>query len=112
MKESVAVEFLAAARLGEKGQVTVPKEFREALALGTGSVLAVLRMGNALLLIPEEPRFRKLCDRISSAFVRHGKTAEDLLATLPEMRRKVYERRYPDLAKMPKHRSRKLPARD
>ncbi len=99
MKENAAVEFLATARLGEKGQVTVPLEFRKALGLETGSVLAVLRFGNTLMLIPDEVRFRSLCKRISDAFERGGKQAGDILATLPQIRRRLYERRYPSLVK-------------
>jgi hypothetical protein len=33
------VEFLATTRLGEKGQVTIPKEYRRSLALDSGAPL-------------------------------------------------------------------------
>lgn len=41
------LEYLATTRIGEKGQLTVPKQFREDLGLGNGSPFAVLRIGDA-----------------------------------------------------------------
>src|SRR5499427_1784840 len=61
------VEFVTTTQMGEKGQVTVPKRYRDALKLETGAPMAVLRLGAGLLLIPEQARFRQLCDRIAGA---------------------------------------------
>jgi AbrB family looped-hinge helix DNA binding protein len=97
--ESLSVEFLTTTRVGEKGQLTVPNEYRDALQLETGAQVAVLRLGGALLLIPEHAHFRQLCDRIASVFANLGVTEADLLSTLPEARQRVFERRYPELAK-------------
>lgn len=94
-----AVEFLASTRLGEKGQLTIPKEYRQSLALEAGAPIAVLQVGNGLLLIPEHARFRELCDRVTRVFSSHGMTAEDVLATLPVSRELVFARLYPKLAK-------------
>src|SRR5580658_11050786 len=63
------LEYLATTRIGEKGQLTVPKQFREDLRLATGAPFAVLRMGNGLLLIPEQQRIERLCDEIGGAFL-------------------------------------------
>jgi len=93
------VEFLATTRLGEKGQLTIPKEYRQSLALDPGSPIAVVQVGNALLLIPEQARFRDLCDRVAHAFSSRGMTAAGVLSTLPEARKRAYARLYPDLAK-------------
>lgn len=93
------VEFLATTRLGEKGQLTIPKEYRQSLALDPGSPIAVIQVGNALLLIPEQARFRDLCERVARAFSSHGMTAADVLSTLPEARERVYARLYSGLAK-------------
>lgn len=97
--ESLPVEFLTTTRVGEKGQLTVPTEYRDALQLEKGAQVAVLRLGGALLLIPEHAYFRQLCDRIASVFANLGITEADLLSTLPEARQRVFERRYPELAK-------------
>lgn len=88
------IEYLTTTKIGEKGQLTVPKQFREDLGLGTGAPFAVLRMGNGLLLIPEQGRFEKLCADIGGAFFAAGATAESLLETLPEVRKELYQERY------------------
>ncbi len=101
----IPVEFLTTTRLGEKGQLTVPKEYREALRLETGAPVAVLRLGAGLLLIPEQARFRQLCDRIAGVFAGHGVTEAQLLASLPEARQRIFERHYPELAGSEKRRA-------
>jgi AbrB family looped-hinge helix DNA binding protein len=88
------LEYLATTKIGEKGQLTVPKQFREDLGLGTGAPFAVLRMGNGLLLIPEQERLERLCAEIGGVFVTAGATPESLLETLPEVRKSLFEERY------------------
>jgi bifunctional DNA-binding transcriptional regulator/antitoxin component of YhaV-PrlF toxin-antitoxin module len=102
------VEFLMTTQLGARGQLTVPSEYRDALQLGKGAQVAVLRLGGALLLIPEHAHFRQLCDRIAGVFSNAGITEADLLATLPEARQRVFEHRYPALAKAGKKRKGKV----
>jgi AbrB family looped-hinge helix DNA binding protein len=93
------VEVLATTRLGEKGQLTIPKEYRQSLALAPGSPIAVVQVGNALLLIPEQARFRELCDRVAQVFSSRGMAPEDVVSRLPEARERVYAQLYPGLVK-------------
>jgi AbrB family looped-hinge helix DNA binding protein len=93
------VEYVAHTRIGEKGQVTIPKPYRDELGLSTGAPVAVLRIGEGLMLIPEQERFRVLCDSIASLLDQRKLVPADLLETLPEARRRVFLRRYPELAK-------------
>ena len=92
--DNSTLEYLTTTKIGEKGQLTVPKQFREDLGLGTGAPFAVLRLGDGLLLLPEQRRFGHLCEKISSILTTAGTTHEDLLATLPEARNRVYARHY------------------
>ena len=92
------VEYLANTRIGEKGQLTIPKQYRDELGLETGASVAVLRVGEALILVPEHSRFRLLCESITSVFEGQQLSATDLLATLPEARDRVFARRDPALA--------------
>ena len=94
---TLPVTYLATARLGEKGQITVPKEYREALALQPGTPMSLLRLGSGLVLIPEQARFRELCDRLAHTFASHGIEVQELLSTLPETRKRVVARHYPAL---------------
>jgi bifunctional DNA-binding transcriptional regulator/antitoxin component of YhaV-PrlF toxin-antitoxin module len=94
---SLPVEYLTTTRLGEKGQLTLPKAYRDAVALAPGAPITVLQVGSGLLLIPDDPRFRALCERIAATFARAGIQAADLLATLPDARERVVARHYPHL---------------
>jgi AbrB family looped-hinge helix DNA binding protein len=89
-----ALEFLATTRIGEKGQLTVPKEFRSELGLGAGAPFTVLRLGNGLILLPEQQRFEQLCEQISSQLTAAGLKPKDAVALLGEARTRVYARHY------------------
>jgi AbrB family looped-hinge helix DNA binding protein len=88
------LEYLTTTKIGEKGQLTVPKQFRQDLGLGTGAPFAVLRLGDGLILVPEQRRFEHLCQAVSSKLTATGLAPEDLIATLPEARNRVYARHY------------------
>jgi AbrB family looped-hinge helix DNA binding protein len=88
------LEYLTTTKIGEKGQVTVPKLYRESLGLGAGAPFAVLRLGDGLILMPQQDRFERLCAQIGSALTASGITPKAVLATLPEARQRVLERRY------------------
>jgi AbrB family looped-hinge helix DNA binding protein len=90
------VEYLANTRIGEKGQLTIPKQYRDELGLDTGAPVAVLRIGEALILIPEQKRFRLLCESLTAVFEHLELTPADLLDTLPEARERVFARHYPE----------------
>jgi AbrB family looped-hinge helix DNA binding protein len=88
------VEYLTTTRIGEKGQLTVPKEFRDDLRLGFGSPFAVLRLGDGLILLPEQRRFDQLCEKIGAALTSAGIAEEAPLAALPQARPRELARRY------------------
>jgi AbrB family looped-hinge helix DNA binding protein len=88
------LEYLTTTKIGEKGQVTVPKQFRESLGLEAGAPFAVLQLGDGLILMPQQDRFERLCEEISSALTATGLTPEAILGTLPQSRKRVFERHY------------------
>ena len=92
--QPVLLEYLTTTHIGEKGQLTVPKQFREDLGLGAGAPFAVLRLGDGLILLPEQQRFNQLCEQISATLADAGVTVEAALAGLPEARKRVYESHY------------------
>src|SRR5579863_2744345 len=98
------VEYMSHTRIGEKGQLTIPKQYRDEFGLETGAPVAVLRIGNGLMLIPEQERFEALCQSIRSVLETRKITPEDLVETLPEARQRVFARRYPALARRGKQR--------
>jgi bifunctional DNA-binding transcriptional regulator/antitoxin component of YhaV-PrlF toxin-antitoxin module len=88
------LEYLTTTKIGEKGELTVPKQFRKDLGLGTDAPSAVLRLGDGRVLLPEQQLFEHLCEQVGSALTRVGVTPEALLASLPEARKRVYARHY------------------
>jgi AbrB family looped-hinge helix DNA binding protein len=96
--KSTAVEYVATTKIGEKGQLTVPKQFREDLGLGSGAPFAVLRIGDGLILLPEQRRLERLCERLTDALTRAGAKPGTLLAALPKARKRVFARHYGALA--------------
>jgi hypothetical protein len=44
-ESSIPVEYLTTARLGEKGQITLPKAYRDTVALEVGAPITVLQLG-------------------------------------------------------------------
>ena len=91
------VEYVAHTRIGEKGQLTIPKPYRDELGLDPGDPVAVLRIGEGLLSSPEQNRFQSICEAIVSVLEGQHLAPADLLDTLPSARRRVFSRRYPEL---------------
>jgi AbrB family looped-hinge helix DNA binding protein len=79
------VEYVTTTRLGEKGQLTIPKEFRDGLGLEPGSPIAVVRVGSGLMLFAEQERFRELCERVAALFSEHGDSGANILGGVAEV---------------------------
>jgi AbrB family looped-hinge helix DNA binding protein len=79
------VEYVTTARLGEKGQITIPKDWRDRMGLESGSPIAIVRVGTGLMLFAEHDRFKELCDRISDLITERGLPEHDLLVGLPSV---------------------------
>jgi AbrB family looped-hinge helix DNA binding protein len=92
--QDTTLRYLTTTKIGEKGQLTIPKEFREDLDLAVGAPFAVLRPGDGLILLPEQQRFENLCEQIRSSLTARGLATATVLATLPEARNRVFARRY------------------
>jgi len=69
------------------------------LGLDSGAPAAVPRIGEVLMLIPEQDRFKRLCESIASVFAERQITPASLLETLPAARERVFTRRYPEVRK-------------
>lgn len=85
------------APLGEQGQMILPKEFREVNQLEPGDPIAMIQVGNQLILIPEKARFVQLGDSIAAKIDEAGITEEMLQEGLSETREEIARERYPEL---------------
>ena len=48
--QHTTLKYLTTTKIGEEGQLTVPRQFREDPGLANGSPFAVLRLGDGLIL--------------------------------------------------------------
>ena len=92
--EEPTVGFVGKVHLTRKGQVTVPKPLRRQLQMESGASLLLLQMGEALLLLPDVTAFEAVRRRIQETLAKTGRTPEEIMATLPEARRQVFEELY------------------
>lgn len=99
VKEKSLVSYYSTIRLSEKGQMVLPKEYRDELHLNAGSPIAVLKIGNGLLLLPEMEKFNALCSSIEKVLLKNNLTADDFLDTLDDTRNELFEEIYPNAKK-------------
>lgn len=75
-------------KLRERGQLTIPYEYRKDLGLGKEDVLNVVRIGDVLILVPRQLAGDVISKRIESAMKKKGLTLQDLLNNLGEQRKR------------------------
>lgn len=99
VKENNLVTYYSTIRLSEKGQMVLPKEYRNEQHLKAGSPIAVLKLGNGLLLLPEMEKFNALCASIEKVLLKNNLTSEDFTETLEETRDELFTELYPNAAR-------------
>ena len=99
VKEKKLVTYYSTIRLSEKGQMVLPKEYRDEQHLNAGSPIAVLKIGNGLLLLPEMEKYNALCNSIEKVLLKNNLTADEFLETLDETRTELFQEIYPNAAK-------------
>jgi bifunctional DNA-binding transcriptional regulator/antitoxin component of YhaV-PrlF toxin-antitoxin module len=93
------METIDVLNIGQNGQVTVPVEFRKDVSLGKGGKLVSVRMGDALVLVPQDSLLESISLRLQEAMKASGVTVEDLKAGLHEQRAEIVKERYGHLLK-------------
>lgn len=82
------------AHLDAKGRLPLAKPVRESLGLTAGSVVAYVRVGEGLLLIPQDAHLAKLMEMAAAALERAGITVDEILDELPRARDEVVSEHY------------------
>jgi len=80
---------IAVTRLSEKGQLTIPAEYRRAHALGRDSTLVLVEMGDALVLVPHDEALAAVGARLEAALRGAGASVEDLVKAAEEARAEI-----------------------
>lgn len=78
----------------QRGQITLPSQARQALALAEGDALTLWQVGDALVLTSQAPRFPALADRLAELLDETGLSLADLLQDLPRIRSDIYRETY------------------
>ena len=81
-------------RMQERGQVTVPIEFRKDMGLEKGDLIAFEKVEQGLLLRPQEVIAMEALDLIGDALEKRGITLEELINDGREIRSRLIEEEY------------------
>jgi len=78
-----------------KGEVILPVEIREKYGLDDWMVMSVVDMGDgSILLKPYESELTKIAEQMQKILEENGVTLGDLLLTLDEERKKLFQEKY------------------
>lgn len=78
----------------ERGQITLPKEFREKYGLKKGDEVVFRETEEGLLISPREAEMMKLLDELGEALRKKGITLEDLMESGREIRSDLLKSMY------------------
>jgi bifunctional DNA-binding transcriptional regulator/antitoxin component of YhaV-PrlF toxin-antitoxin module len=81
--------ILSVVGLGDAGQLTIPPEFRQALALTGGSTLALVQVGDALVLAPYDKELMAVTERLEGAMDAAPSDVDDLIRAAAEARAEI-----------------------
>lgn len=81
-------------KLRERGQVTIPYEYRKELGLGKEDVLNVLKVGDVLILVPRQLAGDALSRKIERTMKEKGLTLDNLLSNLRKQRKRYSKETY------------------
>jgi len=85
---------MAVVKLRERGQLTIPYEYRKELGLGKEDVLNVLKIGDVLVLVPRQLAGDVISKKFESTMKKKGLTLGSMLKNLREQRRRYSSETY------------------
>jgi bifunctional DNA-binding transcriptional regulator/antitoxin component of YhaV-PrlF toxin-antitoxin module len=85
-----AIKPVSTVQLSEKGQITIPVEYRRAHGLSKDSMLLLIELGEGLMLLPHDPMLESICARLEAAMSARGLTVDDLQRKLERVREELY----------------------
>lgn len=81
-------------KMRERGQLTIPYEYRKELGLGKEDMLNVLKIGDVLILVPRQLAGDVVSGKIEAATKKKGLTLDNLLKNLREQRKRYSRETY------------------
>jgi bifunctional DNA-binding transcriptional regulator/antitoxin component of YhaV-PrlF toxin-antitoxin module len=95
----VLTEHIDVLNIGQNGQITVPVEFRKDLSIGKGGKLVSVRMGDALVLVPQDSLLESISLRLQESMKASGVSVQELKSGALEQRAQIVKVRYGHLVK-------------
>ncbi len=83
---ATAEETAGYAQVDDKGRVSLAKPIRQALGLSAGSTVAYVKMGEAVILIPQDAHLTHLMGAAMRALENARISVDDLMEALPRAR--------------------------
>jgi AbrB family looped-hinge helix DNA binding protein len=94
MEGSMVTTIPKSVKLWRRGQLTIPKEVREALKLDEETQLSVFVVGQCLMLTPKRLTRAALAKEVEKSMSKKGLSLEDLLHDLKAERQRYIKERY------------------
>ena len=91
---SSAARPIEAIRIGNKGRLAVPADYRKQHKLSKGSEVLLVQLGETLMVVPFDVTLERLCDRIQHALTGRSISATKAMKNLPQVRRRRFQRLY------------------
>lgn len=86
---------MSATLMTPKGEIIFPAELREKYGFDDWILMSIVDMGDgSFLLKPKESKFAESTQEIRKTLEENGVTLDDLLLTLREERKKLFQERY------------------
>jgi len=81
-------------KIRERGQLTIPYEYRKELGLEKEDVLNIIKIGEVLVLTPRQFAGDKVSKKIEVAMKKKGLKLQDLLSNLRTQRKRYSQEVY------------------
>lgn len=75
-------------KMRERGQLTIPYEYRKELGLGKEDVLNILKIDDVLILVPRQLAGDVISKKIEGTMKKKGLTLQNLIDNLREQRKR------------------------
>lgn len=80
--------------LSDNGQLTIPPEYRSALSLRNGAKLSLIRVGDALMLVPHDEAMTEVTNRLEAHLHSAGCGVDDLIDAASSARAEIVRREF------------------
>lgn len=87
--ENTKQGILTVARLGANGRLTIPVEYRRALALSGETTVLLIQAGDALVIAPCDEALSAVGQRLEARMQQAGSDVEELMAAAAEARTEI-----------------------